>query len=229
MERFLENVELGWLLLLKGAALTVELVVISGILGIAFAIPLAMARVSQNPFFRAPAAGFILFFRGTPLLVQTFLIYYGPAQFEWVRQSFLWPVLREAYWCGLLALTLNTMGYVGEVLRGAIQGVPWGEREAGVACGMSRWTLYRRIILPRALRMSLPALSNEIILLCKGSSIVAIITLKELLGNARILGSKTLAYVDFFIMAGVLYLIINYAIAFVFKLLERHYNESPLK
>lgn len=224
MERLYQHFLEGWPLLLDGALLTVELVAISSVLGVLLAIPVALARLNGPLMLRWPATAFVTYFRGTPLLVQLFLIYYGPGQFEWIQDSIAWDILSEPYWCALIALTCNTTGYVAEVFRGAIEAVPQGEKEAGLACGMSAITLYRRIILPRALRMSLPALSNEIILLSKASAVVSIVTLKELMGNARLLGSKTLAYVDYFILAGILYLIINYGIALLFRLAEKRYN-----
>lgn len=214
----------GWPLLLEGASMTVGLVAISGVLGILLAMPVALVRVSGPPVLRRAAIIFIAYFRGTPLLVQLFLIYYGPGQFEWMQDSIAWIVLSEPYWCALIALTCNTAGYIAEILRGAIQAMPPGEKEAGLACGMSSALLYRRIVLPRALRIALPALSNEIILLSKASAVVSIVTVKELMGSARLLGAKTLAYVDYFILAGVLYLIVNYAIALLFRWAEKRFR-----
>jgi len=224
MDRLYQHLVEGFPLLIDGLWLTIELVAISSVIGLLIAIPLALIRMHGALPLRWLSLAFITYFRGTPLLVQLFLIYYGPGQFEWVQESILWDVLSEPYGCALLALVCNTSAYMAEVIRGGIEAVPRGEREAGLACGMSAVTLYRRVILPRALRLCLPALSNEVILLSKATSVVSIVTLKELMGNARLLGSKTLAYVDYFILAGVLYLVLHYAIAWGFRLAERHYN-----
>ena len=138
--------------LLEGALLTVELVVLALLLGMVFALPAALMRVSENWWLRAPAYGYIFFFRGTPLLVQIFLIYYGLGQFEAIRESALWPVLREPYWCAIIAFALNTGAYTAEILRGAIEAVPTGQIEAARAFGMSKTLCYRRVILPQAWR-----------------------------------------------------------------------------
>ena len=127
-----------------------------------------------------------LFFRGTPLLVQIFLIYFGLGQFGLIRHSFLWPFLREAYVCALITFTLNTAAYSGEILRGGIRAVPRGEIEAARACGMSSFTTYRLVILPRAFSIILPAYSNEVIILLKGTSLASTITLLELMGQAQL-------------------------------------------
>ena len=139
-------------------------------------------RVSANPVIRVLPLAYTFFFRGTPLLVQLFLFYYGLAQFEAVRESIFWPYLREAYWCALLVFALNTGAYTTEILRGAIQAVPRGEVEAAQAIGMSRALMLRRITLPIAYRIALPAYSNEIILMLKGSALASTITLLDLTG-----------------------------------------------
>lgn len=207
--------------LLQGVVLTVELVVCSVVAGFALAIPLALARLSRNPLLWVPAYGFIFLFRGTPILVQVYLIYYGLGQFESVTGSFLWPVLREAWWCAVLTFTLNTAAYQGEILRGAILGVPHGEVEAARACGMSGALLFRRVVLPRALRIAMPALGNEIILMLKASAIVSLITMMDLMGVTRALFARTYA-IELFFYAGVLYLCMTFVFTRVWGRLERH-------
>ena len=139
--------------LLSGALITIELTTVSVFIGLCLAVPLALMRVSVKSFLRAPAYGFIFYFRGTPLLVQIFLIYYGSGQFhKLLSQIGLWTFFREAHFCAILSLTLNTAAYTAEILRGAIQAVPCGEIEAARAVGMSEALLYRRIILPKAFR-----------------------------------------------------------------------------
>lgn len=206
--------------LLGGALLTVELVGLAVLLGIVVALPMALARLGRNPVLRAGAYGFIFFFRGTPLLVQIFLIYYGLSQFPEVRASILWPILRDPYWCALIALTLNTSAYVAEIMRGAIQAVPTGQIEAAMATGMSRFTRLRRVVLPQALRIGLPAYSNEVILLVKASSLASTITLMDITGVARTIASVNYLQVELLSMAALIYLTINFILSRTFQLLE---------
>ncbi len=209
---------------LSGTWLTIELVVISAILGFLLAVPVALARLSDNPLFRGAAAGYSLFFRGTPLLVQIFLVYYGLGQFGFVRQSFLWPFLREAYVCALITFTLNTAAYSGEIVRGGILSVPRGEIEAARAAGMSAFTAYRLVILPRALSIILPAYSNEVIILMKGTALASTITLLELMGVSQLAASATYQPIQVFAIAGAIYYLLTLIITRVFRLLEARYN-----
>ncbi len=207
--------------LLDGAMLTIEITVISVALGLVCSVPLALARVSRNPLLWGPAYGFIFFFRGTPLLVQIFLIYYGSGQFvDALKSAGLWVFFREAYFCALLTLTLNTAAYTAEILRGAIMAVPKGEIEAARACGMSQALLYRRIILPKAFRLALPAYGNEVVFLFQATSLVSIITLMDLTGVARVLVARSFAIYELYITAAAIYLVITYGILFVFKKIE---------
>ncbi len=207
--------------LLGGLVVTLELTVLSLIFGMILALPLAALRTARSRVLWMPAYGYITFFRGTPLLVQIFLIYYGSGQFEWIRETLLWPVLREAYWCAILAFSLNTAAYTGEILRGAIQAVPRGEIEAGLALGMSRWLVFRLISLPRAFRLALPAYGNEIILVIKSSSLASTITLLDITGVARTLVAHTYAPYEVFLVAGALYLVLVLATTRILALVER--------
>lgn len=218
------NFELMWESvpdLLGGLVVTLELTVLSLIIGMVLALPLAALRTARNPIIWMPVYGYITFFRGTPLLVQIFLIYYGSGQFEWIRQTPLWPVLREAYWCAILAFSLNTAAYTAEILRGAIEAVPRGETEAGLALGMSRWLVFRLISLPRAFRLALPAYGNEIILVIKSSSLASTITLLDITGVARTLVAHTYAPYEIFLVAGALYLVVVLATTRVLAAVER--------
>lgn len=207
--------------LLGGLLVTLEITALALVLGLAAAVPLALMRVARNPLIRAPVYGFIFYFRGTPLLVQLFLIYYGSGQFRAELEALgLWIWFREAYFCAVLTLTLNTAAYTAEILRGAIQAVPHGEIEAGRAMGMSRRLLYRRIILPKAFRIALPAYSNEVIFLFQATSLVSIITLLDLTGVARVLVARTFAVYELYIAAGLLYLACTYFILWVFRRVE---------
>ncbi|KHO64708.1 ABC transporter permease [Pseudomonas flexibilis] len=207
--------------LLDGAVLTLQLVAISVLLGLILALPMGIARASQNLYLRALPYAYIFFFRGTPLLVQLFLVYYGMAQFDVVRQSALWPYLRDPYWCAIITMTLHTAAYIAEIIRGAIQAVPPGEVEAARALGMSRTQTLLHVTLPRAIRIGLPAYSNEVILMLKASALASTITLVELTGAARTIIARTYLPVEFFFAAGVIYLIIAFVLVQGFKLLER--------
>ncbi|NVK17324.1 MAG: ABC transporter permease [Methylocystaceae bacterium] len=208
--------------LLDGALLTVELVLISCIVGFVIATPVALMRSSQNWWLRNIPLIYTYFFRGTPLLVQLFLFYYGLGQFEAVRESFLWPVLREAYWCALIVFALNTGAYTAEIFRGAIQAIPHGEIEAGVAIGMKKATLYRRVVLPRAIRMALPSYGNEIILMLKSSALAYTITLFDLTGVTRTIIARNYLAIEMYFTAGVIYLLLTFIFIQVWMRLEKH-------
>jgi octopine/nopaline transport system permease protein len=198
--------------LLAGVPLTLQLALLATTLGAVLALALAAMRISGIAALDAVARLYIFAFRGSPLLVQIFLIYYGLGQFRAVRLSFLWPFLREPYWCAVLALTLNTAAYASEIIRGGLLSVPRGEVEAARACGMSRSLAFRRIILPLALRQALPAYGNELILMVKATSLASIITLMEITGIAAKLVSDTYRVIEVFVAAGALYLVINFVL-----------------
>ena len=207
--------------LLSGALVTVELTTVSVVLGLTLAIPLALMRVSPNPLLRFPVHGIIFYFRGTPLLVQIFLIYYGSGQFQDQLSAIgLWRFFREAHFCAILSLTLNTAAYTAEILRGAIQAVPHGEIEAARACGMSGGLLHRRIILPIALRLAWPAYTNEVVFLLQATSLVSIITIMDITGVTRLLAARYFAFYELFISASGLYLLLVYGVLFVFRKVE---------
>lgn len=210
--------------LLEGAVLTLELVFLALLIGIVIAVPLALMRTARSPLLWMPVYGYIFYFRGTPLLVQIFLTYYGMGQFEAIRESFIWPIFREAYWCAIIAFSLNTAAYTAEIFRGAIQAVPSGEVEAARAVGMSRTLQLRRIILPRAFRLALPAYSNEVILMLKGSALASTITLLDITGVARTIVSNTFAPYEIYITAGLIYLLMTFVITRVFLYLEKRLN-----
>ncbi|WP_029533457.1 ABC transporter permease [Pseudomonas asplenii] len=205
----------------QGATLTLELLGIAVVLGLILAIPLGIARASKLRYVQALPYGYIFFFRGTPLLVQLFLVYYGLAQFESIRDSFMWPYLRDPFWCAAATMTLHTTAYIAEILRGAIQAIPPGEIEAARALGMSRPKALFYIILPRAARIGLPAYSNEVILMLKASSLASTVTLLELTGMTRTIIARNYLTVDMFFTAGVFYLVISFLLVQAFKLLER--------
>ncbi len=206
--------------LLNGMLLTFKLVALSMILGMILAIPLALLRVSNPILLRGPAYGYIFFFRGTPLLVQIFLIYYGFSQFEAVRESILWPVLSKPYWCAIIAFTLNTSAYTAEVFRGAIQAVALGQIEAGLSMGMPRFHLFHRIVGPQAARLALQGYGNEVILLVKSSSLASTITLLEVTGMTRNIIADTFMPIELFALAAAIYLLLIFIITRLFMLIE---------
>ncbi len=207
-------------MLLEGAGMTVQLVALALVVGMCLAIPLALARVSKYPALWMPVYGFIFIFRGTPLLVQIFIVYYGFGQSEAVRESFLWPFFKEAYWCAIFTFSLNTSAYTAELLRGAIQAVPHGEIEAARSLGMPRLLMLRRVVVPRAFRLALPAYGNEIILMLKGSALASTITLLDLTGVARVIVARTYAPYELFLMAAIFYLALTLVIVRTLKYAE---------
>jgi len=172
---------------LEGLQNTLLLVSTSLFIGFLIAVPFAVLRTSKNYFLTAPIRAYVFFFRGTPLLVQMFLIYYGFGQFVWIKSTFMWYFLQEAFFCALLAFTLNTCAYTTEIIRGAIEATPHGEVEAAKAMGMSRLLMLRRIVLPSAFRRALPAYGNEIIFMLHGSALASVITVIDITGAARII------------------------------------------
>ena len=206
--------------LLGGTWLTLQLVTLSLAIGIVVALGVALMRLSVNPALSGVAYAYVFVFRGTPLLVQIYLIYFGLGQFEAVRDSVLWTFLREPYWCAILALTLNTSAYASEIVRGGILSVPYGQVEAARAYGMPRLTVFRRIVLPQAIRQALPAYSNEVVLMVKSSSLASTITLMEITGIARQIASRSFAPIEVFLVAGAIYLAINFAVTRLIGLAE---------
>ena len=208
--------------LLEGAALTVEITLLSLAIGFAVAVPAALMRLSPRPWVRLPAHGYILYFRGTPLLVQLFLVYYGSGQFSAFLESIgLWGLFREAYFCALLTLSLNTGAYTAEILRGAIRAVPRGHVEAARALGMGRAQAFRRIVFPSAFRIALPAYTNEVVFLLQATSLVSIITLLDLTGVARIVVARSFEPYKLYIAAGLIYLAMSYLFILLGRRLER--------
>jgi His/Glu/Gln/Arg/opine family amino acid ABC transporter permease subunit len=207
-------------LLLSSTVTTIELLALSLAVGMLLAVPIALARLSHNPLLWMPAYAYIYFFRGSPLLIQLFLIYYGLGQFDWIKTTFLWAILRQGYWCAVIAFALNTAAYTAEILRGAIQAVPHGEVEAGRACGMSGFLLFRRVIVPKAVRLVLPAYSNEVILMLQASALASLVTVVDLMGAASNIVNRSFALYEIYITAGLMYLAMTYVIEWAFRKVE---------
>ncbi|WCP66051.1 ABC transporter permease [Vibrio tubiashii] len=204
---------------LDGLWTTAWLVTLALIIGLFVAIPLGIARNSHNYLLNGPSWAFIYFFRGTPLLVQLYLIYYGMDQFFPVKDT-LWE---HAWFCALVAFVLNTAAYTAEIIRGAINGLPKGEVEAAKAYGMSTFKTYRRIILPSALRRALPAYSNEVIFMLHGSAVAGIVTIVDLTGAARLVNSRYYAPFESFLTAGLFYMALTFIILACFKFAEKRF------
>ena len=209
--------------LIDGALVTLKLVALASTIGLVIAVAIAAARVSRRPWLSGPAYVYVYIFRGTPLLVQLFIIYYGLGQFPAIRDSFLWPLLSDAEICGLIGLTLNTAAYTAEILRGGIVAVPRDEVEAARAVGMSPGLSFRRILLPRAARIAWPAYGNEVVLLLKSSALVSTITVWDLMGETRSIFSRGYDLMVF-VWAGIFYILISAAVTVGFRLVERRLN-----
>jgi arginine/ornithine transport system permease protein len=206
-----------------GLKVCLILLVLSVLTGWVCALPLAVARVSARRWVRLPVWFFTYVFRGTPLLVQLFVIYYGLAQFEWVRHSALWSLLREAWFCAWLAFSLNTMAYSIEIFAGALRATPGGEVEAARAYGMSGWALYRRILLPSALRRALPQYSNEVVGMMHATAIASTVTLVDVTRVARDVYANHLLPAEAFGTAAVIYFVLTFTLVGGFKLLEKRF------
>ena len=186
MDAWIELIDRFGGLFLRGFWLTAQLTVAPLVVGFALAWPLAIVRAAGGrSLFFAPVSAFVYFMTGTPMLVQLFLLYYGLAQFEWIRESFLWTVFAEAYWCAMIAFTLNTAAYSAEIFRGAILATPKGEIDAARACGMGRAAVFWRAVFPSSMRRALPAYGNEMIFLMQGSAVASVVPLIDLTGAAR--------------------------------------------
>lgn len=208
--------------LLKGLSMTLILAGCAIVAGFAFGLTLALMHMSQRRLVAGFARGYSVVFRGTPFLVQIFLLYYGLAQLSFIKNNaVMWWFIGDATHCAILALSLNTAGYSSEILRGGFVAVPTGVLEAARACGMSRLLQFRRILFPLAMRQALPAYGNELILIVKGTSLASTITVLEITGYAKRLMSQTYAIFEIFAVAGLLYLLINLVVVSLVRLIER--------
>lgn len=204
----------------QGLLVTLALLALSLVFGMAIALPLSMLRSLSSPWAWRPVWLFTYVMRGTPLLLQVYLLYHGFAQFEVFRESALWPLFRSAWFCAVTAFVLNTGAYTTEILYGAMRSVPAGEIEAAKSLGMSRWTTFRRIVLPSAFRRSLPAYGNEVVLMLHATSLASTVTLYDLTSAAREINSRFLMPFEAFITAGVFYLTLTFVLVALFRAAE---------
>jgi polar amino acid transport system permease protein/octopine/nopaline transport system permease protein len=214
--------------LLTAVPLTLFLTFGSSIIGNLLAVPVAVARLSRNPLLSLPARAFIFTMRGTPLLIQLYFVYYGLGELipGWMMRQV--PFLREGLWYALFAFSINTAGYTGEILRGAIMAVPHGEIEAAHAFGMNRRQTFFRITLPRAVRICLPAMSSETILLLKATSLAYLVTVYEVMGRATSIRVDTFRVYDTLIAAGIVYFVLVYVLTRVLNWVERRLNKDRM-
>ena len=210
--------------LLGATVITLKLLTASIFFGLFLGLFFAILRLNKNVFINKFAYGYSYVFRGTPLLVQIFIIYFGLGQIEYLRTTLLWVILKEPYWCAIIAFTLNTGAYTSEILRSAFQTIKPGIIEAGKSLGISNKIIFYKIQIPIAIRQSLPAYGNEIILMMKGTSLASTVTLMDLTGVAKYIISTTFKPIEVFIVAGGIYLFMTFIIHNVIKYLEKKYS-----
>ncbi len=210
---------------MSGLWLTVKLTVISILIGAVLSVPIAWARMSTNRVANALSYGYVYFFRGTPLLAQTFLVYYGLGEiFAENRQALaeigLWNYLRDSWWYAVVAFSLNTAAYQAEILRGAIQAVPKGQWEGAASLALTPWQAMRKIVAPQALIVALRPYGNEIILMIKGSAVVSIIAVQDLMFQTKLAYSRSFDF-QTYIWAALIYLAIVEVLRHLIDWMER--------
>ena len=210
--------------LLNAAVITLKLLSVSLIIGLFIGLLFAILRLNKNILINKFAYGYSYIFRGTPLLVQIFIIYFGLGQIEYLRSTFLWVILKEPYWCAIIAFALNTGAYTSEILRSAFETIKLGLIEAGKSLGISNRIIFYKIQIPVAIRQSLPAYGNEIILMMKGTSLASTVTIMDLTGVAKYIISTTFKPIEVFIVAGGIYLFMTFCIHNLIKFLEKKYS-----
>jgi len=210
--------------LLNATLLTIELTLLSLFFGIFVGIFFAILRTRKNKILYYLSYYYSYVFRGTPLLVQIFIIYFGLGQVEWIRESFLWIILKEPYTCAILAFTLNTGAYTSEIFRSAFETIDKGILEAAIGLGLNKYYIFFKIKLPLAIKQSLPAYGNEMILMLKGTSLASTVTLLDLTGVAKHIISTTFRPIEVFIVAGSIYLLMTFIVHNFIKLLEKKYD-----
>ena len=211
--------------LMAALPLTLALWALAVFFGGMLALGITFLRTRKDAILPRITKAYVFVFRGTPLLVQLYLIYYGLGSVKWIQHSYLWPFLREPFYCAVLALSMNTAAYASEIFRGSLAAVPYGQVEAGIACGMSRFTAFRRIVFPIALRQALPAYSTEIILMTKATALASLVTLFEVTGVAQKIKNDSYRALEVYLVAGLIYLVLNFIIARGIAALE--YYLSP--
>jgi octopine/nopaline transport system permease protein len=215
--------------MLMGIGLTFQLLILSAVLGLALATVLMLMRISGKWYLSWPSQVYIYIFRGTPILVQIFIVYYGFPQFEFIRDSIFWPIFRDPFGCAIVALTLNTGAYVSEILRGGVLGVDRGVLEAGEALGLSKSQRFIYLTTPIATRLALPAYGNDIISLLKSTALASTITLMDMTGIARTIVAQTYAPYEVFISLAIVYMILTFFIQRLMARIERYLGRYTVR
>jgi arginine/ornithine transport system permease protein len=223
-EAIAENLPMYW----DGLGVTLKLLALSLACGLALALPLALVRTVSGGLASRLVWAYTYVFRGTPMLVQLFLIYYGLAQFDAVRDSWAWPWMSSATFCAWLTFTLNTAAYTTEIIAGSIRALPAGEIEAAKALGMGRGLMLRRIVLPAALRRALPAYGNEAIFMLHGTSLASVVTLLDITGAARAVNARYYLPFEAFITAALFYLVLTMGLVGLFRWAEHRWLKPML-
>lgn len=213
----------NWRLFAAGTWMTLQLTFLALLIGFLIALPAGVARARKTRGWSPAINAYVYLFRGTPLLVQTFLIYYGLSQFEWVRDSWVWTFLRSPWWCALIAFSLNSGAYATEIIRGAVETTPRGEIEAANALGLSRRQVDFLVLVPSAMRRALPQYGNEVVFMVHGTAIASVITIQDILGAGRTLNARYYLAYEGFLTAAVLYMAITFLLIFLFRQLERRF------
>ena len=210
--------------LLNATVVTLKLLSVSLIFGLFLGLFFAILRLGKNRILRGFSYSYSYVFRGTPLLVQIFIIYFGLGQIEYLRTTIFWVVLKEPYWCAIIAFSLNTGAYTSEILRSAFQTIKPGFIEAGKSLGIANKIIFYKIQIPIAIRQSLQAYGNEIILMLKGTSLASTVTLMDITGVAKFIISTTFQPIEIFIVAGGIYLFMTFIIHNIIKFLEKKFG-----
>jgi arginine/ornithine transport system permease protein len=213
----------NWNLFAAGIWMTLQLTFLAVLFGFMIALPAGIARARGVPVISPIINAYVYLFRGTPLLVQLFLIYYGLSQFEFIRDSWSWVILRSPWWCALIAFSLNSGAYATEIIRGAVETTPKGELEAAQALGMSPFKVDTLVLIPSALRRALPQYGNEVVFMLHGSVVASVITLQDILGAGRTLNAKFYLAYEGFLTSAILYMAITFLLVGLFRLLEHKF------
>jgi arginine/ornithine transport system permease protein len=213
----------NWELFAAGVWMTLQLTTLALAIGFLIALPAGLARARRKPVLSPLINAYVYVFRGTPLIVQTFLIYFGLGQFEFVRDSWAWTFLRDPWWCALIAFSLNSGAYATEIIRGAVESAPRGELEAAAALGMSPRLVDLLVLIPGALRRALPQYGNEVVFMLQGTAVASVITLQDILGAGRTLNARNYLAYEGFVTAALLYMAITFLIVLAFRALEKRY------
>jgi len=218
-DKIIDNLDLFF----AGAWMTVQLTGLALLIGFCIALPCGLARARRVPIFSPLINAYVYAFRGTPLLVQLYLVYYGLSQFDFIRNGYAWYILKDAYWCALITFSLNSGAYATEIIRGAVETTPEGETEAATALGLSRRQVDFLVLIPSALRRALPQYGNEVVFMLHGSVVASVITLQDILGVGRTLNARYYMAYEGILTAAAFYMALTFILVMTFRWLEKRY------